>query len=96
MLRFILRRFFASKFYPTQSTNWYKDHNYLGLNLKEQFADFLSKQSQKGAIYFKEFQSLNLKRQFILSGQHILDSVLIKPKIKGEFNSATRQIGRKN
>lgn len=82
MLKLYLRRLFANKFYPTKYFNWYKEKGYIGENLQQQFSDFLSKQSQKGALYFKEFQSLSLSRQFIPSGKENLDSVLITPHTK--------------
>lgn len=79
MLKFCLCRVLAYKFYPTKGSNWYEEKGYLGENLQQQFADFLSKQSQDGALYFREFQSLSLTRQFIPSGKDNLDSVLITP-----------------
>lgn len=79
MLKTYLQKVFAQGFYPTKSANWYKDKGYIGENLQQQFADFLSKQSKEGARYFKEFQSLSLTRQFIPSGKDNLDSVLITP-----------------
>lgn len=82
MLKFYLRRVFACKFYPTKCINWYEEKGYIGENLQQQFADFLNKQSQKGSLYFEEFQSLSLTRQFIPSGKDNLDSVLITPHKK--------------
>lgn len=82
MLKLYLRRLFANKFYPTKYSNWYKEKGYIGEDLQQQFADFLSQQSQKGALYFKEFQSSSLTRQFIPSGKENLDSVLITPHTK--------------
>lgn len=92
MLKFCLRRVFACKFYPTKCKNWYEDKGYLGENLQEQFADFLNKQFQKGALYFKEFQSLSLTRQFIPSGKDNLDSVLITPDTKIAEGKAGRGV----
>lgn len=82
MLKIYLRKVFTRGFYPTKSSNWYKNKGYIGENLQQQFADFLSKQSKEGSRYFKEFQSLSLTRQFIPSGEHELDSVLIVPDSK--------------
>ena len=82
MLKLYLRRIFACQFYPTRYSNWYKEKGYVGESLQQQFADFLRKQSQKGALYFKEFQLLSLTRQFIPSRNDSLDSVLIIPNAK--------------
>jgi hypothetical protein len=79
MLKMYLRKTFRQGFYPTKSLNWYKNKGYLGEDLEQQFADFLSKQSLEDSLYFHEFQSLTLTRQFIASGQSQLDSVLIIP-----------------
>lgn len=82
MFKIYLRKIFARGFYPTKSTNWFKNKGYIGETLQQQFADFLSKQSKEGSRYFKEFQSLSLTRQFIPSGKYNLDSVLIVPDSK--------------
>ncbi len=82
MLKIYLRKVFTRGFYPTKSSNWYKNKGYIGENLQQQFADFLGKQSKEGSRYFKEFQPLSLTRQFIPSGKYNLDSVLVVPDSK--------------
>ncbi len=79
MFKIYLRKVFTRGFYPTRSLNWYKNKGYVGEDLQQQFADFLSKQSIDGSRYFKEFQSLSFTRQYIQSGEHKLDSVLVVP-----------------
>jgi hypothetical protein len=74
-----LRKTFRQGFYPTKSVNWYKNKGYQGEGPDQQFADFLSKQTLENSLYFKEFQSLILTRQYIASGEKHLDSVLIIP-----------------
>lgn len=79
MLKFLLRKFFAKQFYPTNSRNWYKSKKYKGQNAAELFDNFLSSQKNPQALFYKEFQSLKLTRQYINSGAQTLDSVLIVP-----------------
>lgn len=74
-----LRRFFAKNFYPVNKRDWYKNKAYLGVNEQEQFTEFLIAQKQTDSPLFGEFDSLNLKRQFIKTGAFELDSVLITP-----------------
>ena len=80
MIRNYLRKFFAASFYPTNSDDWYKSKGYNGQDSLEQFSQFLSSQDQEGAVFYDEFKSLNLKRQFIQSGEYKLDSVLLIPQ----------------
>lgn len=80
MLRNYLRKYFAKVFYPTNSDDWYKSKGYHGKDDQECFAEFLSNQDQEGAIFYDEFKPLDLKRQFIKSGENQLDSVLLTPK----------------
>ncbi len=80
MLKNYLRKFFAASFYPTNSDDWYKSKGYDGQDSLEQFSQFLFSQGQEGAVFYDEFKSLNLKRQFIQSGEYKLDSVLLIPK----------------
>lgn len=80
MIKNYLRKFFASTFYPTNSEDWYKSKGYNGQDEQEQFSQFLSSQDQEGAVFYNEFKSLNLKRQFIQSGEYKLDSVLLVPQ----------------
>ncbi len=80
MLREYLRKLFAREFYPTKSTDWYKNKGYVGANMEERFADFVSSQKQSGAIFYHEFQELQLSRHIIASGGEKLDSVLITPE----------------
>ncbi len=80
MIRNYLRKFFATSFYPTNSDDWYKSKGYHGQDSLEQFSQFLSSQDQEGAVFYDEFKSLNLKRQFIQSGEYKLDSVLLIPQ----------------
>ena len=78
MLKIYLRKVFTRGFYPTKSSNWYKNKGYIGENLQQQFADFLGKQSKEGSRYFKEFQPLSLTRQFIPSGKYNLTRTMYK------------------
>ncbi len=80
MIKNSLRKFFAESFYPTNADDWYKSKGYDGRDEQEQFTQFLSSQGQEGARFYDEFKSLHLKRQFIQSGEHKLDSVLLIPK----------------
>jgi len=79
MFKLYMRNVFTRGFYPTKSTNWYKNKGYVGDDAQQQFADFLGKQSIEGSVYFKEFQSLSFTRQYIPSGVYKLDSVLVTP-----------------
>lgn len=79
MIYKLVRRFFANIFYPTQSGDWYKIKKYKGVDHKERFADFISCQRSKGSIFYKEIESLQFTRQFIMSGDKKLDSVLVMP-----------------
>lgn len=80
MIKECFRKKFAQAFYPTRKGNWYKNKGYKGEGLQEQFIDFVNQQKKPGAIFFEEFKSLKLKRKFISSGQHQLDSVIITPE----------------
>lgn len=77
MFKKILRNFFKHKIYPTKQRNWYESKGYVGINEVEQFEHFIAAQKEKDAIFYKEFQGLDFKRQFITSGYYRLDSVLI-------------------
>jgi hypothetical protein len=77
-----LCEFFAAYFYPTNSEDWYKSKGYDGRDEKEQFSQFLSSQAQAESLFYDEFKSLDLKRQFIQSGEYKLDSVLLTPQKK--------------
>jgi hypothetical protein len=77
MLKKILGKLFAKLIYPTKRRNWYKNKGYHGDDEMEQFNNFVLSQKNKDAIFYKEFRNLKLKRQFINSGDHRLDSVMI-------------------
>jgi hypothetical protein len=77
-----LRKFFAAYCYPTNSEDWYKSKGYDGQDEQEQFSQFLSSQAQEGSLFYDEFKSVDLKRQFIQSGEYKLDSVLLTPQKK--------------
>jgi hypothetical protein len=79
MFQALLCKFFAKVFYPTNSTDWYKRKKYKGVDNNAKFADFLLTQRKKGALFYHEFLSLQLTRQYILSGNNQLDSVLVTP-----------------
>jgi len=80
MPREYLRKFFAKEFYPTKSIDWYKNKGYIGADAASKFNDFVASQKQKDGVFYKEFQELQLSRQFISSGSELLDSVLITPE----------------
>jgi len=82
MIKNYLRKFFAASFYPTNSEDWYKSKGYDGQDQLEQFSQFLSSQDQEESIFYDEFKSLDLKRQFIQAGEYKIDSVLLTPKKK--------------
>ncbi|MDP4709008.1 MAG: hypothetical protein NWS20_03270 [Rickettsiaceae bacterium] len=79
MLQAFLCKFFAKVFYPTNSKDWYKSKEYRGADNNARFADFMLTQRTKGALFYKEFLSLQLTRQYIISGDNQLDSVLVTP-----------------
>ncbi len=80
MFRSALSKFFAKRFYPTSSCNWYKNKNYKGCNDQERFQNFLAAMRKEKARSSKEFTSVKATRQYIPSGKDSLDSVLIVPK----------------
>ncbi len=82
MLKVILSKYFTKLIYPTYPGDWYKRKGYNGFSPQELFADFIQKQKITGSIYHKEFQSLKFTRRFIISGNHKIDSVEIKPYTK--------------
>ncbi len=77
-----LCKFLAAYFYPTNSEDWYKSKGYGGQDEQEQFSQFLYSQAQEESLFHDEFKSLDLKRQFIQSGEYKLDSVLLTPQKK--------------
>jgi len=79
MFQALLCKFFAKVFYPTNSKDWYKSKEYRGADNNAKFADFILTQRRKGALFYNEFLSVQLTRQYILSGDNQLDSVLVIP-----------------
>lgn len=90
MLQRLLCKFFAKMFYPTNRIDWYKIKKYQGGDHASRFADFVAVQKRKGSRFYQDFQSLKLTRQYIMSGDKKLDSVLMVPSpniAKGKVGS---------
>ncbi|PCJ29802.1 MAG: hypothetical protein COA94_00135 [Rickettsiales bacterium] len=80
MLQNYLQKYFTKAFYPTPHRNWYKEKGYVGADSSLQFADFLTTQKKnKTSKFHEEFKSLDITRQYVNSGEHKLDSVILTP-----------------
>ena len=81
MIKNFLQKFFCYHVYQPKSKDWYQEKGYKGKDHHERFADFLAKQKKHSAIFYHEFKGLSLQRQFIPSGEYLLDAIIILPEV---------------
>lgn len=79
MLKKLCNKFFCKRFYPTNSSDWYKRKGYVGSDDQKIFANFLEKQRLEESIFYKCFKDMKLKRFRVQSGRNFLDCVEIEP-----------------
>ncbi|NRB10859.1 MAG: hypothetical protein HRU35_04515 [Rickettsiaceae bacterium] len=79
MIKRLFKKILKKTIYPTNNTNWYAKKGYVGENDQQIFQSFIKAQRNKSGVFYKAFENLQLRRQFITSREAQLDSVLIKP-----------------